>query len=103
MHHSILSEGINVSGLEAVVFLRSMDYIGISQTIGRVIRLHKDDAAGMRNGSIRPGDVDNYTKSFGLVIIPVFSKAQEACAKSIQSVVDIVFTKGEAAVSTIRR
>ena len=30
LHHSILSEGINVSGLEAVVFMRSMDYIGIS-------------------------------------------------------------------------
>ena len=39
IHHSILSEGINVSGLEAVLFMRNMDYIGISQTIGRVIRL----------------------------------------------------------------
>ena len=38
LHHSILAEGINVKGLEAVLFLRSMDYIGISQTIGRVIR-----------------------------------------------------------------
>ena len=38
LHHSILSEGINVNGLEAVLFMRSMDYIGISQTIGRVIR-----------------------------------------------------------------
>ena len=38
LHHSILSEGINVNGLEAVLFKRNMDYIGISQTIGRVIR-----------------------------------------------------------------
>ncbi len=35
LHHSILSEGINVKGLEAAVFLRNMDYITISQTIGR--------------------------------------------------------------------
>ena len=28
LHHSILSEGINVSGLESVIFLRNMDYIG---------------------------------------------------------------------------
>ena len=34
LHHSILSEGINVSGLEAVIFMRNMDYIGISQSIG---------------------------------------------------------------------
>jgi predicted helicase len=39
IHHSILSEGINVNGLEAVIFMRNMDYIGISQSIGRVIRL----------------------------------------------------------------
>ncbi len=43
LHHSILSEGINVAGLEAVLFMRNMDYIGISQTIGRVIRLRHDD------------------------------------------------------------
>jgi hypothetical protein len=53
IHHSILSEGINVSGLEAVLFMRNMDYIGISQTIGRVIRL---------------GDE---SKKFGLVCVPV--------------------------------
>ena len=39
IHHSILSEGINVSGLECALFLRNMNYIDISQTIGRVIRL----------------------------------------------------------------
>ena len=39
LHHSILSEGINVKGLEAALFMRNMDYITISQTIGRVIRL----------------------------------------------------------------
>ena len=38
LHHSILSEGINVKGLEAALFMRNMDYITISQTIGRVIR-----------------------------------------------------------------
>ena len=103
LHHSILSEGINVSGLEAVVFLRNMDFVGISQTIGRVIRLHKDDSAGMRNGTITPGAVNSYTKSYGLVIVPVFSKSQRATAKSIQSVVDIIFKKGEPAISTIRR
>ena len=39
---SILSEGINVSGLEAVIFMRNMDYIGSDQSIGRVIRLGGD-------------------------------------------------------------
>ena len=103
LHHSILSEGINVSGLNAVIFMRSMDYIGISQTIGRVIRLHKDDAAGLRNGTIVPGKLDQYTKSYGLVCIPAFNKVGIQTAQKIQNVVDIVFEQGDAAVSVIKK
>ena len=83
LHHSILSEGINVNGLEAVLFLRNMDYIGISQTIGRVIRL---------------GDA---TKTFGLVCIPVYSKVGISTARKVQAVVDTVFNKGEPAISIV--
>ncbi len=103
IHHSILSEGINVSGLEGVIFMRSMDYIGISQTIGRVIRLHHDDAKGLREGRITPGNLQQYTKSFGLVCIPVYDKVGVSTARKIQSVVDIVFKDGDAAVSVIKR
>ena len=103
LHHSILAEGINVSGLEAVLFMRNMDYIGISQTIGRCIRLHHDDAAKLRSGEIQPGNLSQYTKSFGLVCIPVYSKVGIATARSVQAVVDTVFQQGEAAVSVVRR
>ena len=103
LHHSILSEGINVSGLNAVIFMRSMDYIGISQTIGRVIRLHKDDAKGLRNGTIMPGQLNQYTKSYGLVCIPTFNSSGISTAKKVQAVVDIVFEKGDAAVSVVKK
>ena len=85
LHHSILSEGINVNGLEAVLFMRNMDYIGISQSIGRVIRL---------------GDK---SKTFGLVCVPVYDNVGISTSRKVQAVVDTVFHKGEAAVSTIRR
>ena len=103
LHFSILAEGINISSLEAVVFMRNMDVVGIGQTIGRTLRLHPKDAEGIRNGSITPGKLEEYTKSFGLVVVPVFSKATAAAANKIQSVVDIVFEKGDIAVSTITR
>lgn len=103
LHHSILAEGINVSGLEAVLFLRNMDFIGISQTIGRCIRLHHDDAKGMRDGRIEPGNLGQYSKSFGLVCIPVYSKVGISTARSVQAVVDTIFEKGEPAVSVVRR
>jgi superfamily II DNA or RNA helicase len=85
LHHSILSEGINVSGLEAVLFMRNMDYIGISQSIGRVIRL---------GGS---------QKTFGLVCVPVYDKVGISTAKSVQAVVDTVFQQGLPAISVVRR
>ena len=85
MHHSILSEGINVKGLEAVLFMRNMDYIGISQSIGRVIRL---------GGS---------QKTFGLVCVPVYDKVGISTAKSVQAVVDTVFNEGLPAISVVRR
>jgi len=103
LHHSILSEGINVSGLEAVLFMRSMDYIGISQTIGRVIRLHKDDADALRSGRIAPGALGEYTKAFGLVCIPVYSPVGISTARKVQAVVDTVFQQGQPAISVVKR
>ena len=85
LHHSILSEGINVKGLEAVLFMRSMDYVGISQTIGRVIRKGAED------------------KVFGLVCIPVYSKVGISTARKVEAVVDTIFNKGEAATSVITK
>ena len=58
----------------------------------------------MREGRIKPGHIGSYTKSFGLCIVPVYSSSQRSAAvNKIQNVVDIVFEKGEAAVSTIKR
>ena len=85
LHHSILAEGINVKGLEAVLFLRSMNYIGISQTIGRVIR------KGCKE------------KTYGLISVPVYSKVGISTARKVQAVVDTVFEKGEPAITVVRK
>ena len=85
LHHSILSEGINVNGLEAVLFMRSMDYIGISQTIGRVIR------------------TGNADKVYGMVCVPVYSKVGISTARKVEAVVDTIFNQGLPAISTVTR
>jgi len=85
IHHSILSEGINVSGLEAALFLRNMNYITISQTIGRVIR------------------TGNVSKTYGLICVPVYDKVGISTAKKVSTVVDTIFHKGEPAVTTVRK
>jgi len=84
LHRSILSEGINVSELEAVIFLRNMDTIEMVQTVGRVLRT-------------APG------KTFGLCIVPVYSQVGISTEKALQRVVDTVFEKGELLDSVVRR
>ena len=70
LHHSILSEGISVPGLEAALFMRNMNYITISQTIGRVIRTGNED------------------KKFGLVVVPCYDRVGISTAKKVSAVVD---------------
>ena len=74
LHHSILSEGISISGLEAALFMRNMNYISISQTIGRVIR------------------TGNEQKQFGLVCVPIYDRVGISTAKRVNAVVDKILT-----------
>ena len=85
LHRSILSEGINVSELEGVVFMRNMDAIELTQTIGRVIRVGSD------------------SKTFGMLCVPVYSQVGINTTKSLQRVVDTVFEKGEMLDSVVKR
>jgi len=78
MHHSILSEGVNVAGLEAALLLRNMDFITIQQTIGRVIR--------------KGGE----KKQFGIIAVPIYDKVGISTAKSVNACVDVVFNRGQA-------
>ena len=83
--------------------MRSMDFVSISQTIGRVIRLHKDDASRLASGELTPGNLQEYTKSFGLVCVPVFSKVGISTAKAVETVVDTIFNQGQPAISVIEK
>lgn len=98
-HYSILSEGINVHGLTHTVFLRQLDVIQMAQTVGRVIRLNKDDAADIACGKITPGKFEMYRKSTGKVIVPVFKNYGAPTIKRLQNLVDTIFVKGLPAVS----
>ena len=65
--------------------MRNMNYITISQTIGRVIRKGNEE------------------KKFGLICIPIYDRVGISTAKSVNAVVDTIFNKGEAAVTTTKK
>ena len=103
LHYSILSEGINCPGLTSCVLMRNMDYIAMAQTIGRVIRLHTNDAKRLSEGTLVPGQLENYHKAYGFVHVPVYSNTGIATAQRLQSVADTIFVKGQPAISTIQK
>ena len=102
-HHSILSEGISVSGLTSCILMRNLDYITMSQTIGRVIRLHKEDIKNIDNGDLKPCNFDSYKKPFGKMFVPVYNNVGISTERRLQTVVDTIFNKGEPAISVVRK
>lgn len=93
-HYSILSEGINVPGLTHTILLRNLQIVEMAQTIGRVIRLNRDDAAGIAAGSIIPGKFGMYKKPTGFVTVPVYQNYGKQVSERLQRVVDAIFIKG---------
>ena len=93
-HYSILSEGINVPGLTHTIMLRNLPIIEMAQTIGRVIRVHKDDRAAVAEGKIPAGAFHLYKKSEGIVTMPTGYKMGDAIAKRMQNVVNAIFVEG---------
>ena len=100
-HYSILSEGINVPGLTHTILLRNLPVIEMAQTIGRVIRLDKRDAADIADGKIIPGKLEFYRKRTGFVTVPVFTNYGKQTEKRLQRVVDSIFVKGVAATEFV--
>lgn len=103
LNYSILSEGINVSGLDAVIFMRNMDVISMCQTIGRVIRLHKQDADLLSSGELQVGDYENYKKPFGLVVLPFSDEKSKVVANAVESVINRSFFMGETIAHEIEK
>ena len=84
LHRSILSEGISINRLDSVIFLRNMDVIELTQSVGRVLRTSPE-------------------KAFGLCVVPVYSKVGISTQRALQNVIDTVFEKGEILDSVTRR
>jgi superfamily II DNA or RNA helicase len=94
-HYSIISEGIDVPGFNAALLLRNLPFIELVQTIGRILRMNKEDYQDIQNGVITAGDFDKYRKSCGIVSVPVSNNYGDAIAQRLQQVVDAIFVEGK--------
>jgi superfamily II DNA or RNA helicase len=100
-HYSILSEGINVPGLTHCIMLRNLNVVEMAQTIGRVIRLDKDDAAKLQSGEMQPQQWSLYNKPTGFVTVPVHRNYGKAVIKRLQRITDEIFVKGVPATALV--
>jgi superfamily II DNA or RNA helicase len=97
-HYSILSEGMNVHGLTHCIMLRNLPMIEMAQTIGRVIRMNKDDRKDIQDGKIAAGQFALYRKPFGTITVPVQNNYGDKIARQLENVVNAIFVKGELCV-----
>ena len=93
-HYSILSEGINVSGLSHTLLLRNLNIVEMSQTIGRVIRLHKEDKQNIMQNVIPSGVLNLYRKPYGNCVIPTHKNYGSKTINRIQRIVNDIFIDG---------
>ena len=100
-HYSILSEGINVPGLTHCIMLRNLNVVEMAQTIGRVIRLDKDDAAKLQSGEMQPQQWSLYNKPTGFVTVTVHRNYGAAVIKRLQRITDEIFVKGVPATALV--
>ncbi len=62
-----------------------------------------DDSGRLSEGTLVPGQLENYHKSYGFVHVPVYSNTGIATARRIQAVADTIFVKGQPVISTIQK
>lgn len=98
-HHSIISEGISINGFTHCLILRNLSVVDYVQTMGRILRLHKDDHERLEKGLIQRGDYEKYKKPFGIIAFPSNDKRGHKIEQKLQSIVDTLFIKGDALIA----
>jgi superfamily II DNA or RNA helicase len=99
-HVAILSEGISVPGISHILMLRNLNIIEMVQTIGRVLRLHKEDIERIQRGEIVSGDFDSYKKSCGVIGVPINDGRGEKIFNRLQAIIDTLFIEGKLLVAS---
>jgi hypothetical protein len=75
--------------------LRNVSSGDLIQTIGRALRLHTKDINLIQSGKLRYGDFKNYSKSVGVISVPVNDSRGDKIYHRLNSVIDSLFNSGD--------
>lgn len=72
LHVKILTEGIDVPGITAVMPMNNLKQASFLQTLGRATRLHSNDRKRLYEQKLLSNELERFTKSFAFIIVPIF-------------------------------
>ena len=71
LHIDILTEGIDLPSITGVLLLRHLNQIKLFQSIGRALRLLKEDRMRLYSGEIKPEETEKFIKPYAYLILPL--------------------------------
>lgn len=71
LHIDILTEGIDLPSITAVMLLRHLNTSKLIQTLGRALRLLSLDRSKLYGGIIQPHERNKYAKPYAYVLLPM--------------------------------
>ena len=84
LHIDILTEGIDLPSITAVMLLRHLNVAKLLQTLGRALRLLKDDRKRLYAGEILPHERDKYIKPYAYILLPMHFETLDASSEMMK-------------------
>ena len=81
--------------------MRNLGIVEMAQTIGRVIRMDRQDTKDIANGTLCAGNYAMYKKPCGYVSVPVPSNSNSKIVARLQKVTNSIFMEGIPPVSYV--
>lgn len=86
-HINILTEGIDVPGITAIMPMNTMGLSKFLQTLGRATRLHLRDRSRLYEGRLVWDQIERFVKPYAWVIIPVYGIIGEDLKEELSEII----------------
>ena len=94
-HIDILTEGIDLPSITAVMLLRHLNMAKLMQTLGRALRLLKEDRMKFYKGELSPEEREKYIKPFAYLMLPLHFESLNATGEDMKRMIqEILDTYG---------
>lgn len=94
LHVRILTEGIDVPGITGVMIMNNLKTSSFLQNLGRATRLYGWDRKRLYDGSMKPYELERFTKPYAWVIIPTYGIIGEDLKSNISEMIRAMRTYG---------